>query len=435
MRTRIVVALFYATVVALAAGAQGSWTAHTNAGEYAFARGDLDRAESEFRAALEIAQRLPAADRRLETSLENLARLYEHESDFDRAQPLFQLLLAAKEHRLGADNPALLSSLYAVARVSQPMGDLPTVVSSLERFAVIAETSGKADPRQYWQVLQMLARMQTVQEKPDQALKWQRRAAEAIADDRGATSEERIHLLVGLAEMELVAENGPAAERIYVEVAELRKEEDEADAFPDTMADGAETALNAAAFETAERLAMRATHAHPNAKAELKARRVLAELSWIKVNRGTSDMENLLAAADANNKELVRARDRLRALIALEGADKRTTLTRLAQVEALRGQPASAADWQFQLLEIVADDTEAAAAARRDLVTLLAAAGRFDEALAENAAVLADLETQYGPTDKRLLPVLSQRQALYESAGNKKQAKKIRKRIKKLSRQ
>jgi hypothetical protein len=180
---------------------------------------------------------------------------------------------------------------------------------------------------------------------------------------------------------------------------------------------------------------MRATHAHPNAKAELKARRVLAELSWIKVNRGTSDMENLLAAADANNKELVRARDRLRALIALEGADKRTTLTRLAQVEALRGQPASAADWQFQLLEIVADDTEAAAAARRDLVTLLAAAGRFDEALAENAAVLADLETQYGPTDKRLLPVLSQRQALYESAGNKKQAKKIRKRIKKLSRQ
>jgi hypothetical protein len=106
----------------------------------------------------------------------------------------------------------------------------------------------------------------------------------------------------------------------------------------------------------------------------------------------------------------------------------------LAQVEALRGQPASAADWQFQLLEIVADDAEAAAAARRDLVTLLAAAGRFDEALAENAVVLADLEAQYGPSDKRLVPILSQRLALYESAGNKKQSKKIRKRIKRLSR-
>jgi len=144
-------------------------------------------------------------------------------------------------------------------------------------------------------------------------------------------------------------------------------------------------------------------------------------------------MEILLAAA-ADDEELVRARDRLRALLALEGADERGTLTRLAQVEALRGQPASAADWQFRLLEIVADDTEAAAAARRDLVTLLAAAGRYDEALAENAAVLADLEAQYGPSDKRLVPILSQRLVLYESAGNKKQAKKIRKRIKKLSR-
>jgi hypothetical protein len=160
---------------------------------------------------------------------------------------------------------------------------------------------------------------------------------------------------------------------------------------------------------------------------------VLAELSWIKVNRGTNDMENLLAVA-ADDEELTLASDRLRALIALEGADKRTTLTRLAQVEALRGQPASAADWQLQLLEIIADDTEAADVARRDLVTLLAAAGRYDEALSENAVVLADLEARYGPSDNRLVPVLSQRRALFEAAGNKKQAKKIKKRLKALSR-
>jgi hypothetical protein len=230
-----------------------------------------------------------------------------------------------------------------------------------------------------------------------------------------------------------VAGNGPAAERLYVEVAELRKEEDEADAFPDTMAQGAETALAAAEFETAERLAMRAVNASPDADAELQARKVLAELSWIKVNRGTDDMVNLLAAA-AENEELARARDRLRSLLVLEGGDDRTTLSRLAQVEALRGQPASAADWQRHLLDLVGDDPEAAAAARRDLVTLLAAAGRYDEALAENAAVLADLEARYGPSDKRLMPLLGQRLELYESAGNKRQAKKIRKRMKKLSR-
>jgi tetratricopeptide (TPR) repeat protein len=433
MKPTIAVAFTLVVLIGVSAGAQDSWSTHTSAGEYAFARGDLDRAESEFRAALDIAQEFPAGDRRLETSLENLARLYEHESDFDRAQPLYQLLVAAKEFRLGKEHAALLDPLYAVARVSQPMGDLPTVESSLERFAALAEASGEADPRQLWQVLQMLARMQTIQEKPEQAVEWQRRAADAIARDRRATSEERIQLLVSLAEMELIAENGTAAERIYVEIAELRKEEDEADAFPDTMAQGAETALAAAEFETAERLAMRAVHADPDPAAELQARHVLAELSWIKVNRGTSDMENLLAAA-ADNQELVRARDRLRALMVLEGADKRTTLTRLAQVEALRGQPASAADWQAQLVEIVADDSEAAATAQRDLVTLLVAAGRWDEALAENAAVLAELEAQYGPSDTRLLPILNQRLELYESAGKKKEAKKVRKRIKKLSR-
>jgi hypothetical protein len=433
MRTRVVVALVIATIAASAASAQASWSSHTSAGEYAFARGDLDRAESEFRAALEIAQGFPAGDRRLETSLENLARLYEHESDFDRAQPLYQLLVVAKEFRLGKENPALLDSLYALARVSQPMGDLPTVESSLEQFAAIAATSGAADPRQHWQVLQMLARMQTIQERPDQAVEWQRRAAEAISDDRGATSQERIELLVSLAEMELLAENGTAAERIYGQVAELRTENDEAEALPVTMAQGAEAALAAAQFETAERLAMRAVNADPDAAALLQARKVLAELSWIKVNRGSNDMETLLAAA-SDDEELVRARDRLRALILLEGADKRTTLSRLAQVEALRGQPASAADWQLQLLEFVADDAEAAAAARRDLVTLLAAAGRYEEALAQNAVVLAEIEAQYGPSDQRLLPILSQRQALCEAAGDKKQAKKIKKQIKKLSR-
>lgn len=428
--------LVIVTLVLLATGsarAQDPWSAHTNAGEYAFARGDLGRAETEFRSALEIAQRLPPGDVRLETSLENLARLYEHESDFDRAQPTYELLLAAKEARLGREDPALLPVLFAVARVSQPMGDLPTVIDSLQRYAAIAEASGKADPRKHWQALQMLARMQAIQERPEQALERQRRAAEVIADDRRATTEERSDLLESLAEMELVAGNGPTAERVYVKVAALREEEDEADAFARTMAYGATTALAAGELDTAERLAMRAVNAHPDAAAELEARTVLAELSWIQVNRGTDDMATLLAAAD-DDEELHRARDRLRALIVLGTDDDVKTLTRLAQVEALRGRPAAAAEWQRRLLEVEADDVEAAAAVRRDLVTLLAAAGQFDEALTENAVTLADLEARYGPSDKRLLPVLGQRLELYKSAGNKKQAKKVGKRMKKLSR-
>ena len=74
MRIGIVGALVVAVLVAATAGAQSSWSAHTRAGEYSFARGDLERAENEFQAALEIAQAFLEGDQRLETSLENLAR-------------------------------------------------------------------------------------------------------------------------------------------------------------------------------------------------------------------------------------------------------------------------------------------------------------------------------------------------------------------------
>jgi outer membrane protein TolC len=73
-------------------------------------------------------------------------------------------------------------------------------------------------------------------------------------------------------------------------------------------------------------------------------------------------------------------------------------------------------------------------AARSDLVTLLAAAGEYDEALVMNAAVLAAMEAQYGADDSHLLPVLEQRRDVLMAAGQKKQAKKVGKRIKKLAR-
>ncbi len=419
------------------AHAQSSWSTHTRAGEYAFARGDHERAESEFQAALQIAQGFPAGDLRLETSLDNLGRLYEHESDLDKAQPLYQLMLAAQEARLGTKDPDLLGTLYAVARVSQPMGDLPTAKDSLVRYAEIAETSGTADPRQHWQVLSMLARLEIVTDDNDEALQWQRRAVDAIAEDSGATEDERAAQLESLAQMELTAGEGRRAEMVLVRLATLREEEDEADAMARTMAEGSAAAFAAGEFETAERLAMRTLNADPEGDAEKTARAVLAEISWARVNRGTDDFAVLLAAA-GDDEELLRARDRLRSLNVFEKSESRETLRRLAQTEALRGQPGEAARRQRELLVII-DETDgpasaAALAARNDLVTLLSAAGENDEALAENAAVLAAMEAQYGADDPRLLPVLEQRVEVLTAAGQKKQAKKVRKRIKKLAR-
>lgn len=426
---RNAIGLFFIFLLCAAfAGAQTSWDVHTHNGEYSFARGNLSRAESEFRAALEIAKTFPPGDRRLETSLENLGRFYEHDSDFDKAQPLYQLMLAAAEYRLGPDSAGLLTALYAVARVSQPMGDLPTVVDSLERFTAIADATGKADPRQRWQVLQLLARTEVVLENQEQALIWQRRAAELIEADSASTWEEQAEVFESAGNLELKVGDGAQAEQYFVRVGTLRREEDEQDAMPRTMAAAAEAAYAAGQFDTAERLAMRSVNLTPDEATERQARQVLADTAWARVSRGTDDLTMLLAAA-GDSEDLTRARDRLRQMAVLENGENLQTLERLVQVETLRGQPASAATWQRRVLEF-SNTTESSL----DLVILLTAAEEWDDALAENTALLAEIESEFGTTDKRLLPVLELQQQISTGSGQKRQAKKVGKRIKKISR-
>jgi len=437
MRIQTAATFVVILLVAFTAGAQSSWSTHTRAGEYAFARGDFERAEEEFQSALEIAQGLPPGNQQLETSLENLARLYEHDSDFDRAQPLYQLLLAAQETRLGTMDPTLLDTLYAVARVSQPMGDLPTVEDSLQRFDEIADESRAADPRQHWQALEMMARMKLVAEEEEQALVWQRKAVAVIADDERATDDERANAIESLANMELEAGEGFAAEQLYTELAELRVTEDGAHGLPRTMAQGAVAAFGAGQLETAEHLAMRSLNAAPDADTEYPARTVIADISWLQVNRGTDDLSMLLAAAD-DSEELDRARARHRSLLEIEDPKQRQTLSRLVTIEAISGSPSNAARWQEQLLALV-EGTDGptstnAISTRKDLVTLLAASGETDQALQENQKILAAMESEHGPNDPCLLPVLEQRFELFTADGQKKQAKMVRKRIKKLTR-
>jgi tetratricopeptide (TPR) repeat protein len=429
--------LLLALLASTTTTAQSGWQTHTRAGEWAFAQGDVKHAEAEFKTALTIAQDFPAGDQRLETSLENLARLYELGSDFDRAQPHYQLLLVAKESRLGQDDPALLDTLVAVARVSQPMGDLPTAQESLQRYAHIAELSQKADPAQWWRVLVTLARTETIQDHAEEALEWQRKAAEVMAIDPRATESERAEVLESLAHMEIVAGEGRRAELLLNEVAELRKVEDEADAAGSTLAHAAEVAFAAGEIEIAERFAMKALNLAPNAEAEFASRRVLADASWMRVNRGTDNLADLMLAAK-DSEELTRARDRLRAVLILEGESNAETLAKLVQVDVLRGHPDEASQWQQRLLaqvELVeGTSSRSAVKARRDLVLLLVAAGRNEEALEENSIVLNAMEIEYGPQDLRLVPVLEQQLDLLTRVGRKKDAKAVKKRLKKISR-
>jgi tetratricopeptide (TPR) repeat protein len=428
MKTRFVRPFVIVLLAAATSGAQGDWATVTRSAEYAFARGQIQRAESEFKTALEIAQAFPPGDLRLETSLENLGRFYEHQSEFAKAQSQYLLLLAAQEYRLGDADPDLLDTLFAVARASQQIGDLPTVEKCLTQFDAIAGASGAADPDRWIQVLAMLARMEIIQENEEAALEWQRRAVGVLADDPNATAEERAIQLESLAQLELQAGEGNEAEELYERIAQLRAGEGD-DAVSRTLAEGAEAAFGAGAFESAEKLAVRTLDSDPGPAEERAARTVLADVSWARVNRGTDDLDVLLAAA-ADDEELDLAKQRLQALLDQPDGSDVETLSHLVQVDALRGEPADAARWQRQMIDATNGGT---LAMRLDLVTLLVAAGDTEQALAENASVLAALEAEYGPTDTRLVPVLGQRVNILIDAGRKRDARKVNRRLKKLT--
>lgn len=420
--------------------AQDVWQYHTAAGEFAFATGDTPRAEREFVAALEIAKKAPGDGHRLERSLSNLARLYEHAGRFDRALPLYQLLLASQEQRFGADSPALLDTLLAVARSSIPGGDAPTADAALERYLAIADASGGGDPAELWRAASMLARMKTLEKDPQPALEAQRRAVAAMANDPEATDEERASELESLAQMELEHGSPEAAERALDRAVELRRASGQSAAEP--LATAASTAFAAGQPELAERFAEGAV-ADAAGAPPLAALQVLAKVSWMKVRAGGSLTDLLGVGSD--NDALETADTRLRAVLeypAMQpvGAhpELAETMGRLATVAALRGRAGEAATWKARQLELMTASGAAAGpaelAARADLVGLLVAAGRQTDAAAANAALITALEQAYGANDSHLLAPLQQQVELLRAAGQKREAKAAKKRLRALER-
>ena len=411
------------------------WEYHTSAGEYAYASGNLERAEAEFREALEIAQGFPPPDRRVERSLENLARLYEHQQRLDKAQPLYQLLLAAQEARVGRDSPQLLETHLKVARVGLAAGDSPTAGSSLQRYLEIAESSGQATPAQHWVVLSMLARMRTLEQRPAEALALQRRAVEVLAEDGSATGTERAHELETLAQMELLHGSPDRAEALLTEALALREEGGE-DPPAETYAAAASTALGAGEFELAERLAERALAAAGDPP-PLDALEVLAEVSWRGVGTGGSPADVLGAGGDSEKLRTAATRlEQLSAHPAFEAAasdpELAETYGRLAVITALRGEADAAANWKARQLDAVKSqgvDLPATLRIEIELVALLQAAGRLDEAASVNGQLIETLEQTYGDDDPRLSLPLQRQHELLSELGRKKEAKAIKKRL------
>jgi tetratricopeptide (TPR) repeat protein len=429
---------------ATAAVAQTSWSDRTRAGEWAFSRGDTARAEAEFRAALGLAQGLPAGDRRLETSLQNLARFYEHQMRMDEAQPLYQLLLAAQEERVGEADPLLLDTLLAIARVAIPSGDAPAAEASLQSYLEIAESTGAADPEDRWRALKMLGRIFTIEERHDEALALQRRVVTAMDDDSIATGAERAAELESLAQMEILHGAPDAAEPLLARAVELLDADGPRHAA-DVWADAAATAFGAGEADLAEGLANTALQSVAvESDTPEAAHRVLADVSWLRVRRGSEDLSSLIEI-DGDPEELAEAGARLEAWLAIQEADLPPdhpevldTVSRLAQVATMAKELDGAIGWQQRKLasvrETAGSRSQSWRAGTEALIGLYVAAGRTAEAASANADLIAEIEAASGPDDRRLIAPLSRQLELLGELGRKKEAKAIKKRLRKMSR-
>ncbi len=421
--------------------AQQGWKEHTDTGELAVAYGKLDRAEQEFRAALEIAQRLPAGDRRLETSLENLARLLEYRERLDEAQPLYELLLVAKEIRLGADSPKLLDTLRAAGRVALGAGDVPVAEAHLQRFVKLAEAAKDLDPDHLRTVLSILSRMFVLQERPDEAVVMQRRSV-ALLEESILTPSERAAEVETLAHLELLHGSPEHAEQLLLDALALRAEdgEDVAVSTAPTMAEAAGLAFGAGELQVAERLARHALDsAGEDLDAHMSAQSVLVDVAWFQVHRGGVRLADLLTVA-RDSDQLDSAEQQLQALLELQesvlgGADPSVlkTLSRLVEVRVLRGHAATAAAPQRRIVEGRRSvGGPVLMTAVEDLAALLLAAGDDHQAAEVNNELITLLEDRYGPDDPRLLPVLQSQMELLKSQKRKGEAKALKKRIRKI---
>ncbi len=410
--------------------AEDPFSYHTRAGEWAFAQGDLDLAAQHFRQALEAAQALPEGDRRLEDALGNLARVEERLGRLDEAQPLYELLIAAREARVGRDHPSLLDPLVSATRVAVASGDVPAAKRLLDRYLDIAESTGAADPDQLHRMLLMRARMHVLAEEPDDALPLLRRAAEVVEQDPHATSDDVVDVLRTLSDLEMASGDPEAGAAAASRAAAQAESPAEAATI---LSAAARSALGAGHVDVAADLAHRAIEVDRH-RPPVDALAVLAEIAWTAV-RTSTDTPAALLGAGTGDPRLTEAETRLEELLqarpdAARSADPEavTTLRRLVAVTAMAGKAGSAAAWQRMLVDVDPRDPDP----RRQLVDLLAASGRNAEAAVENAVLVDLLEERHGPDDPRLLPPLERQEELLRAAGEKKAAKKVHRRVKQL---
>ena len=100
------------------------WEKYNDAGKKAYEQGHYAEAEKLFEAALREAEKFGLQDPRLATSLNNLALLYDYDTQgqYPEAEPLHKRSLAIREKGLGPDHPDVAISLDNLAGLYHNQG-------------------------------------------------------------------------------------------------------------------------------------------------------------------------------------------------------------------------------------------------------------------------------------------------------------------------
>jgi hypothetical protein len=180
----------------------------------------------------------------------------------------------------------------------------------------------------------------------------------------------------------------------------------------------------------------------PSEKAQLAARATLADAAWLQMPHSDAGLVDLMGAGKGK-PAVEEARRRLEELAALQKRQLPPddpalvqTRQRLLRCAALAGDTDTVLTSLTQLIGEYRESGNTAAELRalQDRAALLTTAGRSTQAVDANAELLHRLENVRGASDQSLLPVLQPQYGLLRSLHRKKEARAIKKRLRRLER-
>ena len=118
------------------------WDVFQKEGKAALEKGDLDTAATDFKRALEKAERFGPTDPRIATSKRYLADVYHKQGKDDEAEAMFKEALELLENELGYDSNALVKTLIAYKNLLQDQGrdgDVEDINSRLQAIRPVEQ--------------------------------------------------------------------------------------------------------------------------------------------------------------------------------------------------------------------------------------------------------------------------------------------------------